>query len=77
MLKLYIHLLYIILAGTTPLSHAQLQTIAGSPSPSPLPEFKRTPPRKMLLEKASLSQTVSSRQTFSRSWGCRPLNVKV
>lgn len=68
---------YCISAYTTtpcPLpSHRPLRAL----SPSPLPEFKRTPPRKMLLEKASLSQMVSSRQTFIISWGCRPLNMKV
>lgn len=74
--KLHVHLGHIKPAGTTPLPHAKSQAISGLPSPSPLPEFKRTPPRKMLLEKASLSQTVSSRQTFFISCGCRPVNTK-
>lgn len=39
---------------------------------TPVPAPRRTPPRKILLARASLSHTVSSRQTLLRSPGCRP-----
>lgn len=44
---------------------------------SPVPAPSRTPPRKTLLAKGSLSHTVSSRHTLSRSLCCRPQYVKV
>lgn len=44
---------------------------------APVPAPSRTPPRKTLLARASLSHTVSSRQTLLRSPGCRPQYVKV
>lgn len=39
---------------------------------TPVPAPSLTPPRKTLLARASLSHTVSSRQTLLRSPGCRP-----
>lgn len=39
---------------------------------TPVPAPSLTPPRKTLLARASLSHTVSSRQTLFRSPGCRP-----
>lgn len=44
---------------------------------SPVPAPSRTPPRKTLLANGSLSHTVSSRHTLSRSLCCRPQYVKV
>lgn len=43
----------------------------------PVPPPSRTPPRKTLLASGSLSHTVSSRHTLSRSLCCRPQYVKV
>lgn len=44
---------------------------------SPVPAPSRTPPRKTLLANGSLSHTVSSRHTLSKSLCCRPQYVKV
>lgn len=43
----------------------------------PVPAPSLTPPRKTLLASGSLSHTVSSRHTLSRSLCCRPQYVKV